>query len=76
MEKTFTYPTQNEILALLVKLPFRSLTKDERATFAGCESYDPLISEMGEYLIVIDDDHVSVVHPEDMFGGVSYCVTP
>lgn len=72
MEKEFKYPAKVDLLKMVATNEFRPFTDNDWASFAGCESQDPLICEKEDYAIVIDGDTVNMVYYEDEYGGELY----
>lgn len=54
--------TTAEILKLVAKAEFRPFTKNDFMSFGGVETRNPLIGEIGELLVILDGDLVSVLN--------------
>lgn len=51
--------TAAEAVELLRRCDFREFTRNDWAAYAGCESKDPRIAELGNMAIVLDGDTAS-----------------
>ena len=63
------YPTKTELFSIIANTKFREFDEMDWCLFAGCESKNPLIGEYNDFLIVLDNDMVNIVHSEDEYGG-------
>lgn len=61
-----------EALRLLAIAEMKPFTPMDWDAFAGCESKEPLIGEVDDFAIVLDDNVLLIVHGEDNFGGVTF----
>jgi hypothetical protein len=53
--------TAIEILRLVATTEFRPFTKTDWMGFAGCESEEPMIGQVGDLTIVVDGELIVVV---------------
>lgn len=53
-----------EILRLVATTEFRPFTKTDWMGFAGCESPDPLIGEVDDYIVLVDGDLIAVINED------------
>ena len=50
------------VLKLLINGGMKPFTNDDWLAFQGCETKDPRIGHIGDFTIVLDGDHINVVH--------------
>jgi len=56
--------TAIEILRLAATTELRPFTKADWMSFAGCESTDPLIGEVDDYIVLVDGDLIAVINED------------
>lgn len=61
-----------EALRLLAIANMRPFSKEDWFGFAGCETKDPMIGVVEEFVIVLDGATLCIVHGEDSFGGTGF----
>lgn len=53
-----------EILRLVANADFRPFTQSDFRSFAGVETANPLISEIEEFIVILDGDTVCVLNED------------
>jgi hypothetical protein len=74
MNNTLTAVKAFRLLALATMRPF---TKDDWHAFAGCESREPLIGEVEDTVLILDDQTLLVLTNDDMInctGGTLFAL--
>lgn len=61
--------TPDKALWLVARGLFTPFGVEEWHAFAGCQSSDPRIAEVDDYIIVLDGDLINVIQNGDMHGG-------
>ena len=55
--------TATEAFALVARASFSPFTEADWMGFSGVRSENPLIAEIDDLLLVLDDNHLSVISP-------------
>ena len=63
------YPTKTELFSIIAKTEFKPFDGFDWDCFAGCESENPLIGTYNDFVIVLDNDMINIVHSDDEYGG-------
>ena len=52
---------KSEVLRLIASIKFREFSENDRMSFQGCDSENPMIGENDDYLVILDGDVVCVL---------------
>lgn len=59
------------VFALLAQAQFRPFTQSDWYCYAGCESASPMIADIHEFTLIIDEDLLYVYAQDETFWQVS-----